>query len=299
MWLPAGMWRRISPSNLSRSGGAFRGFPPLPFFAMTTEELFACADLAALHERAAQEVRKDPRDAGARALFVQVLCMEGDWHRAESQADALLKLSPASSMFCVSVGHLAAAERMRESVFAGQSSPCWMGARPLFADAWEAAMKAYGSGDVASGAEGTRRVLEMLPEVPVSFASGASSDWLLDGDARLAGVLELIKGEEWLVMDLASVASLEVARPSHPVEVLWPHVRLCLRSGEVLGGRMPGRYPVCAAEDDAALLMVRASAWQECSEGVYTGHGQRCWNTAAGLVPMLAETSLRFGTPVV
>lgn len=219
--------------------------------------------------------------------------------RAESQADALMKLSPASAMFCVSVGHLAAAERMREAVFAGQSSPRWMGARPLFADAWEAAMKAYGSGDVACGAEGTRRVLEMLPEVPGVFSSGASFDWLLDGDARLAGVLELVKGDVYSLVDLASAAFLEVAKPAHLVEVLWPHVRLCLRNGDVLAGRMPGRYPVCAGEDAPALLMVRESSWDECAGGVYTGRGQRCWSTPEGLVPMLAETSLRFGIPVV
>ena len=265
---------------------------------MTTEELFALADLPALHERAAEEVRKAPRDAGARALFVQVLCMEGDWLRAESQADALMKLSPASAMFCASVSGLVAAERRREAVFSGQAAPVWTGERPRFADAWEAAMQAYAAGDASQGAARTVRELEMLSEVPVSFSSGCSSAWMQDGDARLAGVLELIKGDVYSLVDLASAVSLEVAKPSHPVEVLWPHVRLCLRNGDVQAGRMPGRYPVHAGEESAALLMARESSWDECAGGLFTGRGQRCWSTPEGLVPMLAECSLRFGNPV-
>lgn len=265
---------------------------------MTNEELFACADLPSLHERTVRELKKSPQDAGSRALFVQLLCMEGDWSRAEAQAEALMKLHPPSAMFCASVSRLIAAERARADVFSGKSSPVWAGERPSFASSLEEAFQAYGKGELSLGAQKTARVLETLPEIPVSFASGWSADWILDGDSRLAGVLEFIRGNSYSLVELASVASLELAKPSHPVDILWPHVRLCLRNGDVLTGHMPGRYPVSSGMEDSALLMARASSWTEEAGRVFLGHGQRCWNTPEGLAPMLVETSLYFKDPV-
>ncbi len=251
-------------------------------------------DLPALHAHAVQQIRKAPQDTSARALFIQLLCMEGEWERATTQADALLKLNPASALFCTTVGQLIAAEGQRMQVLAGKRPPQWMGSRPAYADALEASLRAYGAGDMAAGAAATMQVLDALPGLAVGFASGTAADWLLDGDARLAGVLEVVKGDSHSLIAMAEVAALEIAAPTHPVEVLWPHVRLTLAGGEILTARMPGRYPLAAGGSDSALLMARATAWQELPEGLYLGSGQRCWNCPEGVLPMLTERVLRF-----
>ncbi len=264
---------------------------------MSVKEFFNNADLQGLHAHAVREIKKSPQDAAPRALFIQILCMEGEWDRATTQADALLKLSPASAMFCATVSQLIAAEQQRTATLNGKKAPVWTGERPDYADALEAALQAYGRGDAIAGAQKTAQALDMVPTLPVHFSAGAQEEWALDGDARLAGVIEFIKGDAYSLIAMAAVASIELAQPTHPIEILWPHARLTLHSGEILTGRMPGRYPVTEGMDDASLLMARATAWQEVAQGLYLGRGQKGWNTPSGIVPLLSETELRFSRP--
>lgn len=260
---------------------------------MDTKVLFEQGDLGGLHAQVAQEIRRNPQDAAPRALFAQILCMEGEWERAAAQADALLKLNPASAMFCTTLSQLIRAERSRESVLSGKAAAAWAGDAPAWSGAFGKALGAYAAGDTATGAAATAQVLDALPVIPARWESG-HSPWLIDGDARLAGVLELITGGTYRLLEQATVHSLEIASPTHPVELLWPHVRLQLRSGETLIGRMPGRYPLVGGRPDAGQLMMRSTTWTTCGEGLYLGRGQRCWNTEDGLLPMLNERKLHF-----
>lgn len=263
---------------------------------MDTQELFQRADLSGLHNEVAQQIRQNPQDASSRALFVQILCLEGAWERADKQADALMKLSPSSARFCSTVSQLIRAEQRRESVLRGEALPVWAGSVPSWGESLTAGMAACTRGDLKAGAEAIERVLEALPVVPVTL-SGRSEPWLLDGDARFSGVLELITGGEYRLVEQATVQELEIAAPTHPIELLWPHVRLSLRSGEILIGRMPGRYPLTAqtSSADAQLLLMRSTAWTDCDNGLYLGEGQRCWNAESGTIPLLTEPVLRWG----
>ncbi len=260
---------------------------------MNIEQLYSAGDLQGLHRAAAAQVAAAPTDAAARALFVQVLCMECEWDRAAQQADALLKLNPASAMFCTTLTGLIAAEKQRESYFAGQSRPDWVGAPPAYAEKLAQAVAAFAAGDAASGASACMEVLDVLPNTGVTLTDGARREWLLDGDVRLSGVLECICDGQYKLVDQAQVQSVEIAPPTHPVEVVWPHVRLRFRGGEVVVGRMPGRYPH-GGESDGKLLMAKETEWQECADGLYTGRGQRCWDSDDGLHPIFTEKTLKF-----
>lgn len=260
---------------------------------MDTKTLFAQGNLTALHEQVAQDIRQNPRDAASRALFAQVLCLEGEWERADKQANALMSLHPASAVFCSTLGKLIRAERRREAMFRADAPPTWFGEKPEWADLFAGALAAYAREGLQAGAEASARLTEALPETKAVLSRGASP-WILDGDARLAGVLELLVGDTHGVVDLSVVRSMELAAPTHPVELLWAHVRLQLKNGEVMVGRMPGRYPLINGKLDSELLMMRSSAWTECGAGLYIGSGQRCWCTPEGLFPMLHEPLLRF-----
>ncbi len=260
---------------------------------MDIEQLYSAGDIEGLHRETAAQVAAAPTDAAVRALFVQVLCMECEWERAARQADALLKLNPASAMFCTTLTGLIAAEKQRESYFAGQSRPDWVGAPPTYAEKLAQATAAFAVGDAVSGAASCMEILDGLPSIGVTLTDGTHREWLLDGDARLSGVLECICDGQYKLVEQALVQSVEIAPPTHPVEVVWPHVRLRFRGGEVLVGRMPGRYPH-GGESDGQLLMAKETEWQEFADGLYVGRGQRCWNSDDGLHPIFAEKSLRF-----
>lgn len=262
---------------------------------MDTKLLFSSANLAGLHDQVAQDIRSNPQDFASRALFVQILCFEGAWERAEKQADALLKLDPPSALFCTSVSQLLRAENKREAVLSGQAPAAWGCSPPVWAPLHSTALSAYAAGDLEKGATHTMQILDALPAIPVDPGNGSTQPWLLDGDARLAGVMELITNDTYHLIDQAQVQSLELAAPTHPIELLWPHIRITLRNGSPLIGRMPGRYPLTPGEQDATLLMMRSTAWIPCgNHGLYLGSGQRCWNTETGLTPMLHTAKLLF-----
>lgn len=260
---------------------------------MTPQELFAQADLAGLHSRVAAEIRTNPQLAEPRALFVQVLCLEGEWERATAQADALLKLSPASALFCTTIARLIEAEQTREQVFAGTRAPEWSGTQPAYAADVCSALHAYGSGDTAAAAAATLRVMDAL--VPAeACVDGATHPWVIDADARLAGVVEYLKDGHYCLVAQSEIKSMEIAVPSHPVELLWPHVRITLRNGEVLVGRTTGRYPLTPAAKEPKLLMMQESAWQEVAENLYLGSGQHCLATPESELPLLTLARLTF-----
>lgn len=261
---------------------------------MTTQELFAQGNLPALHQQVAADIRNHPQDAEARALFIQVLCLEGEWQRAATQADALLKLHPASALFCTTISQLITAELKREAVFSGKAQPEWKGDKPAYAEDLCAAMGAYAGGHFAAAAAATARVQDALEPCPVSPDGAPALDWLIDADARLAGVVEYLKDEHYCLIAQGDIQSMEIAAPTHPVELLWPHVRITLRSGEILVGRTTGRYPVCGAAVDPALLMMKEAAWQECAENLYLGSGQHCWSSPEDLIPLLSVSRLHF-----
>lgn len=261
---------------------------------MSPQELFAKADLAGLHSQVVSEIRNNPQQAEPRALFVQVLCLEGEWERAAAQADALLKLNPASALFCTTVTRLIEAEQLREQVFAGKRAPEWSGAQPAYAADVCAALQAYGCGNTAAAAEATRRVMDALEPAAATLDGAAPQPWLIDADARLTGVVEYLKDGHYCLVAQSEIKSIELAAPSHPVELLWPHVRICLRSGEVLVGRTTGRYPLVGAAKEPALQMMKESAWQEAAENLYLGSGQHCWATEEGVVPLLTVSRLVF-----
>ena len=259
------------------------------------EELFGSGDLPGLHRQAAADVAAQPREASARAFFVQVLCMEAQWERAATQVDALLKLNPSAAVFCSTLMQLIDAERERDAVFTGRNEVPWLGEPAPYAADFAGGIRAYACGDVHVGARAVARVMEVLPVIPAVVTDGTQCAWLLDGDARLCGVLEFIRGGRYCLVEQTKVKTLEVAAPAHPVDVLWPHVRMQMRNGDTLVGRMPGRYVCFPGEEDSALLMARETAWQDGGEGLYLGRGQRCWNTAEGLRPMLREARITFG----
>lgn len=262
---------------------------------MDTKTLFAQGNLTALHEQVAADIRQNPGDAASRALFAQVLCLEGEWERADKQADALMRLHPASAVFCSALSCLIRAEHRREAMFRADELPTWFGEKPEWADLFAEALAAYARKGTQAGAEVSARLMDALP-VTSGVLSHGSGRWILDGDARLAGVLELIVGDTYGVLDLSIVRSMELAPPTHPIELLWAHVRLQLKNGEVMVGRMPGRYPAVNDRLDSELLMMRSSAWTECGAELYIGSGQRCWSTPEGLFPMLQEPLIRFSS---
>lgn len=261
---------------------------------MTPQELFAQADLAGLHSQVATEIRTNPQLAEPRALFVQVLCLEGEWERAAAQADALLKLSPASALFCTTITRLIEAEQAREQVFAGTRAPEWSGAQPAYAADVCAALRAYGSGDTAAATAATLRVMDALEPAAATLDGDAPQPWLIDADARLTGVVEYLKDGHYCLVAQSDIKSMELAAPSHPVELLWPHVSITLRNGEVLVGRTTGRYPLTGTAKEPKLLMMQESAWLETADNLYQGSGQHCWATEEGVVPLLTVSRITF-----
>lgn len=261
------------------------------------QSLFRDGKLEELHRAVAADVRQNPQDASARALMVQVLCCEGAWERAATQAAALMKLDPGSALFCTSVQDAAAAEQERERVLSGRTAPCWLGEAPAYADAWRRAAAHYAAGRFAEAAAETEAVLDALPCIPVALSGGVHAPWLLDGDARFAGVMEWMRGGRYHLVALPQVASVELPAPRLPVEAVWVHARITLRDGSSHIGRMPARYPFTPGQESPENLLARSTEWQEVTPGFCLGRGLRGWDTPEGIIPLFSEHMLRFGTP--
>ena len=52
-------------------------------------ELFDAGNLAGALEAAVQLVKKNPNDTAARSFFCELLCLDGQWDRADKQLETL------------------------------------------------------------------------------------------------------------------------------------------------------------------------------------------------------------------
>lgn len=256
---------------------------------MTLEELFQHAEPQQLHEHIVSQLKDKPGDLSLRSLFVQVLCLEGEWERALKQTDALMKLHPETAIFCCTTTELIHAEQLREHIFAGNGQPLFFGSPEPWISPMLKALPLYAKGQTALATALSRQALDAMPEMPANINGDTHVPWILDGDARLGGVLEIMMRDHYYWLELSKISSLQLAQPSHPIEVCWMQARLTMRTGEIHTVRMPSRYPFATPhqEEEPALLMAKETSWEETTDSLWLGQGLRGWATPETVIPMM------------
>lgn len=264
------------------------------------QQLLAGGSLDEALTRVAAQIKAAPADADLRAAFVQLLCLAGNWTRAQTQLKSWAALKPQAQPTVTLLEQAIAGEIARAAVFAGQAQPRLPGEAYGWAEQLFAALRADIQGARAQADDLRNAALEAAALNPGSALTQGSEQaqpfaWLIDGDGRLGPVCELLVNGRYFWVPFSAIAEMRFQAPASVTDLVWRHTLVRLVDGSEQVCQVPVRYPFAAdAQDD--LRLARLTEWQPLDEAQqhYIGHGQKVWLNDSAEFSLLALETLTF-----
>lgn len=232
--------------------------------------------------------RAAPTDASARMQLFRLLCVNGQWVRAEAALEVAGKLDAALGYTVLAHRAALACERFRHEVFAGTRAPLFAG-EP---DVGTAMLVQALASPAPQAARLRAEAFEAIDAVPGAL-NGERFEWWADGDSRLGPVIETYLDGKYFWVPCARIERVVIEAPDDVLDLVWCRAQITLRGGADQAVLIPTRYPGSEAAADPARL-ARLTEWTELADSQYAGLGQRTWTTDGGDVALLDARLLTF-----
>jgi type VI secretion system protein ImpE len=261
--------------------------------ATPVEAALARGELEAALRGAMDEVRAAPAALAPRLALFQLAALVGDWERARKQLGAAAELDPEAAPMAQAYAAAVDAEATRRAVFAGAERPVCLGEPPAWVAMLSEALALDARGAGAAAGELRRRALATADAV-AGVVDGVPFAWIMDADARLGPVLEVVAEGRYRWLPLAFLRELRLDPPRDHKDLVWAPARLTLAGGGELAAFVPARYPGSETAVDPRIRLARLTAWT-AAPGGQLGSGQRLLASDAGDHPFLDIRLLRLG----
>ena len=238
------------------------------------EALLKEGDLDACLAEVMGHVRADGSAIAPRVFLFQLFCVQGQWERARRQL-YILKDADASTITMFEVyDNLLQCEQVRQAVFAGQRSPLMFGKPAQWTADLASAVSALAAGKDAEAEELRDQAFDAAPTTAGTINS-ESFEWLADADGRLGPLLEVFLNGHYYWVPLDSVASVSMEAPEDLRDLVWSPAEFKWANGGEAVGFIPVRYPGSESSEDDRIRLSRLTEWEERSNNLVVGHGQR------------------------
>lgn len=255
------------------------------------EALLKEGDLDACLADVMEHVRADGSAIAPRVFLFQLFCVLGQWERARRQL-YILKDADASTIPMFEVyDNLLQCEQVRQAVFAGQRSPLMFGKPAQWTADLASAVTALAAGKDAEAEEMRDRAFEAAPTTAGTINS-EPFEWLADADGRLGPLLEVFLNGHYYWVPLDSVASVSMEPPADLRDLVWAPAEFRWANGGEAVGFIPVRYPGSESSEDNRIRLSRLTEWEERSNNLVVGHGQRVLVTDQDDYSLLAVTRI-------
>lgn len=264
------------------------------------QQLLSGGTLAEALTHLETQIKARPGDADLRAAFVQLLCLAGNWQRAQLQLRSWLAMTPQAKPTITLLEQVLEGEQQRAAVFCGQGEPRMPGPEWAWTSTLLRALQA--------GCRGEHEAAATLRDAAFSAANvGAGTvwlqeqqaehafEWLVDGDGRLGPVCELIVNGHYYWLPFAAIAEIRFQSPASVTDLVWRHAQVKLVDGSEQVCQIPVRYPLTPEAEDR-LRLGKITEWQplDQSEHQFIGYGQKVWLNSQAEFSLLDMASLHF-----
>ena len=239
--------------------------------------------LAQMFSDAQARAKAKPGDLNARGALWQIFAARGEYDRARSQLDMMMKLDASWAMEVQGCHALLDAEKQRDAVFASEAAPVFLGEPPEWFGPLAAALPAMAQGRREAAAALLAGALEQAPSCRGTL-NGAPFDWICDGDARLGPCLEIVSQGKYLWVDFRQVRRLVAEPPQELRDLIWLSAKLEIDDSGALDVFLPVRYPGATSDEHR---LARRTDWEELTAELFIGHGQKCLSTDADMTGLL------------
>lgn len=254
--------------------------------AASAEALLKSGDAAGALTALQAEVRSKAGDAKLRVFLFQLLCVQGQWDRALNQLNVCAEMDAAALPMREAYSPAIACEVLRRDVFAGKKVPMLFGEPlPWLALLIEAQLR-FGAGELEAANTLRQQAMDQAPATSGKI-DGQPFAWLADADARLGPVLEAVINGRYYWVPFARLSKITIEAPVDLRDSIWLPAQLMFSNGGESLAMIPVRYPGSEGSSDGLIALSRKTIWEEGSDGVSRGLGQRMFATDEGDYPLL------------
>lgn len=258
---------------------------------MNARDLYREGKIEEAIEAMNAEVRSHPADVDRRGFLCDLLCLVGNFDRADVQLEAISKQLPGAAVGVSLIRQLVRAEQWRQQCFVEGRSPKFL-EKP--GDRLQLHLRAtvqLREGDVAGAAELLAQA-EELREPLSGTHDGEPFDDFRDCDDVCASFFEVLTSTGkyyWIPME--RVVRLEPRPLEHPRDLLWRRVGMQVEGGPDGEVYLPAIYAPAPAELPARTG--RTTEWSE--EEPIRGKGLRTFLVGEETASLLEIGELGFG----
>lgn len=238
-------------------------------------------------------IRRQPQDAKLRVFLFQLLCVLGQWARAQNQLNAALELDASMLPMVQTYREAIACEALRQAVFSGRKAPLLFGEPETWTALLIESLLREGQGDPGAGQALREQALEVAPATAGQI-NGEPFAWVADADTRLGPCLEAIVNGKYYWLPFNRLSSVSVEPPADLRDAVWMPATLAFVNGGSTVALLPTRYPGTDLGAGSLLSLARATEWHESTPGCFQGLGQRLLVTDACELGLMDLRQLQF-----
>ncbi len=238
------------------------------------KELLEKGDLTGAVSAATDAVRDNPTDVPRRLTLFELLCLNGEWDRAEKQLDVVGHASAESAVGVQLYKNNLKAEKHRLQVFNAERRPNFLAPPPAYIEDLLAALKRLKEGSLQEVRGLLDKVEEARPPVAGS-TGGIDFDDFRDYDDFVAPILEVFNQGVYAWVPVEQIKSLEILQPKKLRDMIWAPVRIEAGDGTVGEVFIPSRYHASEQHADPLVRLGRMTDWKQLDFDVVAGIGLR------------------------
>jgi type VI secretion system protein ImpE len=233
-----------------------------------------------------KEVSGDPANAKHRVFLFQMLCVNGDWERAMTQLNVAADMDPATLAMAQMYRAALQAEVFRAEIFQGKRQPIVFGEPPEWISLLIEALRLSSTGEAAAGEEMRGQAFDLAPATPGSV-DGTPFEWIADADPRLGPALEAVVNGKYYWIPFEHIMEIRIEAPTDLRDMIWMPCQFIWANGGDAVGLIPTRYPGSESSEDPLIRLAKKTEWQEQSQDLAYGLGQRLMATDEGDHPIM------------
>jgi type VI secretion system protein ImpE len=239
------------------------------------KKLFDQGRLGEAVEELTKALREKPLDGHARVFLFELLCFQGAFERAAKQLEIIAAQSrDANTELAIQVYRdLAASEVARLAVFHGKGLPKFLAPPPPYVEQYVMLVKqmADGAGDVG---EQLGKAEDATPAIAGRAGERAFAGFR-DADDRVAPVLEVFSGGEYLWVPFEQITRLRIIEPKRLRELVWAPATLEACGQDPRDVFLPVLYVDSWLGHRDEVKLGKMTVWDAIKDQVVVGAGQR------------------------
>ena len=230
-------------------------------------------ELISATERAIALLREDPANADVRAIYIELLCIQGALEKADQQLDMMVRQHPDFLVGAVNLRQLIRAASARQDFYQGGMTATLFAEPDLMFETLLALRLALTEQDIESAVQSAAK-LETLRSSTWQFEiNGDTVSELRDLDDSLGGYLELFGTDgKYYLAKFSEIDSLQLKKPESLLDTVWRRAEIVIKDGPQGEVFVPMTY---IDSIKVSERLGKDTDWKQLDEQLVTGVGQK------------------------